>query len=334
MQLTCEDRIVGRGDGLSQPRFVLVIGAANMDITGSTDHALVAQDSIAGVIRCAPGGVARNVAENLARLGRDVRLVSAVGDDLYGASLIELTRCAGVDVQACQVLAGQATSTYLSLHGPDGDMALALNDMAILEQLTPERLAASAGLLRHAGVTLVDCNLPEATLAWIVAQAGDTPLFAEPVSAFKCRLLLPWLERIHTLKANRLEAQALTGQAVDSDEAVVVAARWLHRRGLRQVVLSLGARGLYWSEHTGASGWQPAIPVPVVNATGAGDALMAGLIHGFLDGTALPDAVPFAAGCAAVTLTAVPANHPNLSVATVQQLLRGAHCTPGLVPAT
>lgn len=321
MHLVQKGLIVGRGYVLAADRFVLALGAANMDITGSSTHRLASGDSTPGRIRCAPGGVARNVAENLARLGHDVRLLSAVGDDLYASALLEQTRRAGVDVQGCQVLAGLATATYLSLHGPDGDMALALNDMAILEQLTPERLAAHAGLLRHAGAALVDCNLPEQSLAWVVAQAGTTPLFAEPVSAFKCRRLLPWLERIHTIKANRLEAQALTGAAVDSDDAVIAAARWLHRQGLRQVVLSLGERGAYWSEHTGASGWQRAPPVPVVNTTGAGDALMAGLIHGFLDGAALSEAIVFATGCAALTLTAPQANHPNLSVAAVRQLL-------------
>lgn len=309
---------------MASDRFVVAVGAANMDITGSALHPLASGDSTAGRIRCAAGGVARNVAENLARLGRDVRLVSAVGDDLYGSALLEHTRRAGVDMQACQVLAGLATSTYLSVHGPDGDMALALNDMAILEQLTPERLAAHAGLLRHAGAVLVDCNLPDAALGWVVAQAGDTPLFAEPVSAFKCRRLLPWLERIHTIKANRLEAQALTGLAVDSDAGVVEAANWLHRHGLRQVVLSLGARGSYWSGHTGASGFQPALPLPVLNTTGAGDALMAGLVCCFLDGAALAEAIAFATGCAALTLTTPQANHPNLSVAAVQHVLQPA----------
>jgi pseudouridine kinase len=157
-----------------------------------------------------------------------------------------------------------------------------------------------------------------------VAQAGDTPLFAEPVSAFKCPRLLPWLGRFHTIKANRLEAQALTGSPVDTDDAVVAAARWSHQRGLRQVVLSLGGRGLYWSDHTGASGWQAAVPVTMVNATGAGDALMAGLVHGFLGGSPLREAVGFAAGCAALTLAAPQANHVNLSVAAVQYLLHGA----------
>ncbi|MEZ5637116.1 MAG: PfkB family carbohydrate kinase [Burkholderiaceae bacterium] len=334
MQLTRKGYIVGRGYVLAQPRFVLAIGAANMDITGTTTHPLVAQDSTPGQVRCAPGGVARNVAENLARLGRDVRLISAVGDDLYGRTLLESTRRAGVDVQLCPVLPGQSTSTYLSLHGPDGDMALALNDMAILEQLTPERLSASADLLRHADAALIDGNLPEASLAWAISRAGDTPVFAEPVSAFKCRRLLPWLGQIHTLKANRLEAGALTGQAVDSDADVVAAAGALLGRGLRQVVLSLGARGLYWCDHTGASGWQPALPVAEVHATGAGDAVMAGLMHACLDGAPLRDAVAFAAACAALTLAVPQANHPNLSPASVQQqLLHRATRTAAPEPA-
>lgn len=321
MHLMQKGAIVGRGYVLAADRFVVALGAANMDITGSALHPLAVGDSTPGRIRSAAGGVARNVAENLARLGRDVRLLSAVGDDLYGRALLEHTRRAGVDVQGCQVLAGQATSTYLSVHGPDGDMAVALNDMGILAQLTPERLAAHAGLMRHAGAVLVDCNLSEEALAWTVAHAGDAPLFAEPVSAFKCRRLLPWLERIHTIKANRLEAQALTGLAIDDDGGVVEAARWLHRRGLRQVVLSLGARGAYWSEHDGTSGWQLAPPATVVNTTGAGDALMAGLVSCFLDAAPLAEAVVFAAGCAALALTAPHANHPNLSEATVRRLL-------------
>ncbi len=324
MHLTQKGQILGRGYVLAADRFVVAVGACTMDITGSSAHPLVAQDSTPGRIRCAPGGVARNVAENLARLGHDVRLVSAVGEDLFGSSVLEHTRRAGVDVQGCQVLAGQATSTYLSLHGFDGDMAMALNDMAILEHITPERLTAQLDRLRHASAVLVDCNLPQAALGWIFAQVRTTPLFAEPVSAFKCRRLLPWLEHVHTLKANRLEAQALTERIVATDDDVVAAARWMHDRGVRQVVLSLGGRGLYWSNRAAGCGWQPAISTEVVNATGAGDALMAGLMHRFLEGASLQDAVGFAAGCAAVTMTAPQANHPNLSIAAVLRLLDAA----------
>ena len=322
MQLVRKGLVLGRGYVLAEQGFVLAIGAANMDITGSSQHALVAHDSTPGQIRCAPGGVARNVAENLARLGHDVRLISAVGDDLFGARLLESTRRAGVDVQGCLVLDDQATSTYLSLHGPDGDMAMALNDMAILEQITPERLAHGAARVRHARAVLVDCNLSEAALGWIFGHAHADAVFAEPVSAFKCRRLLPWLGQVHTLKANRLEAQALTGLPVSDDAGLVLAALWLHQQGVRHVVLSLGERGVYWSAIGGPSGWQAALPATMVNVTGAGDAMMAGLLHGHLCGDPLAQTIAFASGCAAMTLSAPQANHVSLSVAAVQQLVQ------------
>ncbi len=322
MQLVRKGLVLGRGYVLAEQGFVLAIGAANMDITGSSPHALLAHDSTPGQIRCAPGGVARNVAENLARLGHDVRLISVVGDDLFGARLLESTRRAGVDVQGCLVLDAHATSTYLSLHGPDGDMALALNDMAILEQITPERLAHAATRVRHARAVLVDCNLSEAALAWIFGYAQAKAIFAESVSAFKCRRLLPWLGQVHTLKANRLEAQALTGLPVADDAGLVQAACWLHDQGVRHVVLSLGERGVYWSARDGASGWQNALAATMVNATGAGDAMMAGLLHGHLKGDPLAQTIAFASGCAAMTLGAPQANHVSLSVAAVQQLVQ------------
>ncbi|MEO8546376.1 MAG: PfkB family carbohydrate kinase [Burkholderiaceae bacterium] len=319
MQLVRKGLVLGRGYVLTEQGFVLAIGGANMDITGSTSHTIVAHDSTPGRIRCAPGGVARNVAENLARLGHNVRLISAVGADLFGTSLLESTRRAGVDVRGCLVLDDAATSTYLSIHGPDGDMALALNDMDILAHITPERLEGSLARVRHARAVLLDCNLSEPALGWIFGQAQAGAVFAEPVSAYKCRRLLPWLGQVHTLKANRLEVQALTGLPLDDDAALVRAALWLHDKGVLRVVLSLGARGVYWSERAGPRGWQAAAPVAVVNATGAGDALMAGLLHGYLQGDAFPATVAFAAACAAMTLDAPQANHVGLSVAAVQQ---------------
>jgi pseudouridine kinase len=321
MNLTQKGHILGKGYVLAEQRFVLVLGGANMDISGATTRPLVAGDSNPGQIRCAPGGVARNVAENLARLGNDSRLITAVGDDLYGHSLLESTRKAGVDVQGCWVLTGESTSTYLSLHGPDGDMAVAVNDMRILEHITPQRLASHADRVRHAAALVVDCNLMPEALDWLFAQRRTTPVFVDCVSAFKCQRILPWLGQVHTLKVNRLEAQALSGSPVASDAAVEQAARWLHAQGVQQVIVSLGDRGVYWSDKNAGCGWQSALATEVVNVTGAGDALMAGVVHAFLHHQGLAQAIPFALGCAALTVTSGQANHPSLSVISVEQLL-------------
>jgi pseudouridine kinase len=301
--------------------YVVAVGASNMDIAGHSSQAVVPGDSNPGHIRFAPGGVARNVAENLARLGQPTRLVSAVGDDAPGRSLREATAAAGVDVQDCWVLPGKATSCYVSLHGPDGDMALAVNDMRIVTSITPERLAPLAATLASAQAVLLDCNLSGSALAWLCAHSGSTPIFVDTVSTHKCQRIAPWLHRVHLLKPNQLEAQALTGLPLQTPAHAPAVAAWLHQHGVQQVVLSLGTQGVFWSTAAGLQGWHAAPTGPVANTTGAGDALMAGLLHGFVRGQSLAQAVHFASACAALTLGVEAANHPALSEALVQQWL-------------
>ncbi len=311
-------------DTQTHPRFVVVLGGANMDISGSTAQPLVLSDSNPGRIRCAPGGVARNVAENLARLGNTTRLLTAVGDDVFGRGLLDATCKAGVDVSGSWILAGESTSTYVSLHGPDGDMAVAVNDMGILECITPERLAPCASWVQQAAAMVVDCNVSAQALDWLFANRGATPVFVEAVSAFKCQRIRPWLAHVHLLKVNRLEAQALCQFDIHDDTDIERAAQCLHALGVEQVVLSLGDRGVCWSERNAGLGWHSALPSTVVNATGAGDALMAGLVHAFVDQQGLGTAILFALGCAAMTLESDQANHPGLSVTAVAQCMHNA----------
>jgi pseudouridine kinase len=302
---------------------IVLVGGANMDIAAHTHLDLVPADSTPGQIQCAPGGVARNVAENLARLGHDCHLVSLVGDDVFGKSLLEATQAAGVKVAALGTQAAQRTATYLSLHGPDGDMAVAINDMAILDGLTPDHLQTHWALLQRAACVVLDCNLTPAALAWLLTQACVAPVFVDAVSVAKCLRIMPWLTHIHTLKVNRLEAQALTGLPVQSVDEACLAAVHLHQSGVRHVVISLGAQGVCWCDAQGATGHRAARPMRVVNTSGAGDALLAGLVHVHQNGlyqTVQPmaRAVEFAMGCAELTLASPFANAPQLSEAAVQ----------------
>lgn len=344
---------------------IVALGGANLDTVASAATPPQRGDSTSGRVRTSPGGVARNVAENLARLGHAVRLLSAVGDDPAGHALLAATRQAGVDVSACALVAGEATASYVSLHEPDGTLLAAVNDMQVLERLTPALLAPHAAALQAAGLWVLDANLSDTALAWLFAQqharrrrdGAAAPVFADAVSAPKCARLRPWLGRLHTLKLNRLEAQALCGRPTGTPAEVEAAADWLHDQGVARVVLSVGAQGLYFSArmpeaigvdeaegreeghasgqgvHPGADhgahraerGWLTALaarsPSPMLNTNGAGDALMAGLVHAHALNAPLAEAARFAAACAALTLTTPAANHPDLSPALVAQWL-------------
>lgn len=296
---------------------VALIGGANLDISALPHSKALMGDSNPGRILCSPGGVARNVAENLLRLGVDARLLSVLGDDAFAGALQQAATRIGLDLSGCTTLPGQRTATYLSLHGVDGDMGVAVNDMDILEQLTPVLLGQHMALLHAAQAVVVDCNVRPDVLQWLCAELRHPVLFAEAVSVAKCQKLLPVLGQLHTLKANRMEAQALSGMPIANVFEARAAAQALHQRGVKNLVISLGVEGAVWCDAAGATGHRAAHPVPMASATGAGDALLSGLVYGQLQAMPMDLSVAFAMACAELTLSSTFANSPDLCAATV-----------------
>ena len=308
------------------PPHIALLGGINMDVSVHAHNTLRAGDSNPGRVQCSPGGVARNVAENLLRLGLDARLLGVLGDDVFGQSLWQSGAAIGLDMRACLTLPGQRSATYVCMHRADGDMDVAVNDMDIMDALTPALLQPQQALLRDAAVLVADCNLRPDVWQWLATEVAYPALFAEAVSVAKCTRLGDVLAQLHTLKANRLEAQALCGRAIASVQDACDAARALHRQGVGRVLISLGAQGVAWCDADGRCGHREARAVPVVSATGAGDALMSGLVYGHLEGWPLQEALAWAMACAEITLASTAANAPALSVQAVQNYMQ--HTTP------
>ena len=165
----------------------------------------------------------------------------------------------------------------------------------------------------------------EEALVWVLEDSGETPVFIDPVSAWKCVKIRDHLSKIHTLKPNRLEAETLSGIALSGREDVAKVAAWFHQHGLNRLVLSMGGDGVYYSSDiNGESGWSAPIKTNVINVTGAGDAaMMAGLASCFgLDGCAdFIDSVRFAQGCSSMAPACEYTNNPELSIANVTSLV-------------
>ena len=166
----------------------VVIGGANLDVRArSTSRALPATSN-PGTVTMTPGGVGRNVAENLARLGTPVRLVAAVGRDDPGERLLAETAAAGVDVEHV-VRTDQPTGTYVAVLGADGELVVAVSDMAGTDRLLPDDVRRVEPLVAAAAVLVLDGNLSTATLdaGLEVAAAAGTPVLLDPVSVPKAQ---------------------------------------------------------------------------------------------------------------------------------------------------
>lgn len=314
--LTKKGYIAGKGYVLRSPSYAVVIGGANMDIGGVSDAELVESDSNPGTVRMSLGGVGRNIAHNMSLLGCDIRFLTAFGDDLYAQKLAASCGELGIDISQALTLPGERTSTYLFLAGPDGDMALAVNDMTIYERFTPAYLRSKKALLDNAQLIVTDTNIPAESIEWLCENV-HVPIFADPVSVAKAGRLKNVLGKLHTLKPNRIEAQFLSGMAIEGESSLRRAAQALLDTGLRRVFISLGTDGVYAADHSGECRL-PCCKAKAVNATGAGDAFMAALAWAYLEGTALEDTARLAQAAAAIAVEGEETINSDLSAQAVK----------------
>ncbi len=318
MRLHQKGQILGKGYVFPEENTIIVAGGINADILGQSAAPLRAGDSNPGEIREAPGGVARNIAENLARLGNNVRLISAVGQDSRGGQLLEHTRSSGVDISAVRQSSTLPTSSYLAISDHNGQLQSAVADTRVIDELTPEVLQAHLSVLLRASVMVIDSNLPVSAVKCLSSHAKADKeqgpvLFADAVSGRKAEKLQPFLSQLHTLKVNTEEASVLTAISPRSPDFSRQVIEHLLGQGVCRVLLSRGSEEVILASPTRQVALTPP-NISVINENGAGDALMAGLVHGWCQNWDMEQQLRFALGCAALTLTVPEANHPQLSV--------------------
>lgn len=261
------------------------------------------------------GGVARNVAENLARLGADVAFVSAVGDDEPGRTLCAGLTALGVDVSGVLVLPDRSTAEYVAVLDPRNELALGLADMAIFDALTPPWLQAAWSTLELSGWVFTDCNPPAETLAWLVASAreGGFRLAVDTVSSPKAMKLPADLSGVAVLFTNIDEAGAMLGRDIAGADAALA----LRARGAEAVVVTHGGRGYAVATASGVEEL-PAVPAQQVDITGAGDSMIAGTLFAMLSGSAIGAASRIGALVAALTIESTSSVRPDLSPALLE----------------
>ena len=305
--------IIGKGYIMQEPTYITVFGAANMDIGGTPDKKLVQRDSNPGVVRTSLGGVGRNIAHNLSLLGNSVKFISALGEDEYARQIVESCKKLGIDTHECIISKEDRTSTYLYITRDDGDMELAVNDMSIYERMTPEFIAGRGDVLTHSKLIIVDANLPEDTIV-AICKNSKSPVFAETVSCAKTVKFKSVMPYIHTITPNLLEAEILTDRKIDPDDmdSLDAAAKAMLEAGVKNVVITLGSKGCYFTDGSVKQLVKP-LPSNMVNGNGAGDALLSGLATGFCKGYSLADSVMLGMASASITLETRLTNNPSLS---------------------
>lgn len=280
--------------------YVAVVGGVNIDITGKSFAPLVARDSNPGKVSISLGGVGRNIAHNLSLLGTNVKFFTAFGDDAYAQRIISSCDDLGIDISHARKIEGAATSTYLSLSGSDGDMAVAVADMEICDCIDVEYLQSNLQLLNDAQLIVTDTNISTASLNFLATNCTP-PIFIDPVSTTKSQKITHSLKYFHTLKPNHIEAELLSGVKITDEKSLADCTSALLATGLKRVFITLGADGVFATD----GNEKVHLPRPhanVQNTTGAGDAFVAALAWSYLNGMNLSDTTKVASAAAAIAV--------------------------------
>ena len=262
------------------------------------------------------GGVARNVAESLGRLGANVRLVSAVGKDAAGAALLAHIKTAGVDTSLAVVRDDLPTAEYIAAMS-DGEMRVAFADMAIFDQLTPDRVKPALAGLPSLSMVFADCNLPTETLAMLLEGSSRRLYFLafDGVSPAKCERLPKRLDALAILFTNSAQLSSMTRLS-----KVENAVERMAKRGCATIVATLGDEGLLLADEDRRALYS-APQVPIVSVAGAGDAIAAGTLFAISQTNELPSAVTCGIALASLALQTVHAVPQHLSLDVLKAVL-------------
>ena len=296
--------------------FICCIGAARMDRILRLHHPLAAGTSNPVGSCTRRGGAARNVAENLARLGVRAALVTVVGNDAAGQALVGETAEHGVDVSLVQKSLGRPTASSTIVFQPDGELFAAFADMEVCAAMDRAFVQNRWLQIERAAIVFAEASLPADSLAWLIAGCREhgLDLVLDAASAGGARNLPLNLNGVALLICNADEARAVLGDDIDTDARAMAGA--LCQRGARAAIVTAGAAGAFHAAEADVSHY-PAPRVAITDTSGAGDAFAAGVLYGRLRGLDTAAAIRAGHNAAAMALRSEDANCPELAPAAV-----------------
>ena len=281
---------------------IVVVGSSNVDLIMKMAHLPKRGETVTEALFMQTfGGKGANQAVAAARAGGHVVLVNCVGDDSYGAAILDNLRAAQVDTEFVFTESEVASGTALVMIGDDGDNYLSVAPGANY-RLSRAHVDRAGDLIAAAELVVLQCEIPPDTLEYAIELAAARGRRIMLNLAPARRLPDSCLQRLTYLIVNESEAELLCGFAVDSPARAGAAGEAIRALGPEVVILTLGAEGACVCAG-GAPLQVPAFPVQPVDATAAGDTFCGSLAVALLEGKGLGEGVRFANAAAALAVT-------------------------------
>lgn len=272
---------------------VLVIGSLNMDFVVNVEKAPLPGETInTNNFSLVPGGKGANQAYALGRLGANVSLIGVVGNDEYGKKLIENLKSAKVNTKRIIKSNKSNTGNAFITVDKSGENSIIVVSGANKE-ISKELIDKNLDMLKQADIIVMQLEVPLEVVLY-VAKLGKLlgkVVVVDPAPAKK-DMPEELFKYVDIMKPNETELQTITGKNIKSDDDIIKAAKVLITKGVKNVIVTLGAKGSVLVTENDYKRFE-ALKVKAVDTTAAGDSFTAGLVKSLLDGKSLDDAIKY-----------------------------------------
>lgn len=272
-----------------------VIGVVFVDMKGFPHGKYIPTGRNIGDVKIVHGGVSRNVAQNLANVGNDVTFVTMFEPDALGGDVRSSLAANGVDLTyAIEAPAGMGM--WLAVMDENGDLAGSISrqpDSSRLDELLRRR---GDEIMKNCTDVVLEVDISEriADRVFDLAEKHGRDIYVIVGNMGVILKRQKLLSKARLLVLNEIEAGLLFGcefDPADPDHVLEVTRTGAAKRGIRQIVVTLGSHGsVYFDSRTGESGFVPVEPTRLVDSTGAGDAFFSGTVDGLIHGLGLREA--------------------------------------------
>lgn len=279
--LTLKGYIKGKGYVLDDNVFVTIIGASNFDIQGFGSSPIIPNNTTRfGNLKESAGGIGRNIAENLTKLGVKTELISITGGDGRSTFILNHCHCAEISTENFLIIKEGRASTYMGILDERANRLQAFADTSILKLLTPKFLNSKSQLLRNSKIIYFDTGFTDELADFVFDNFSDKPIYMSPLS-ISMHQTRKHLSKIHTLCINFEDVCYLTDKKLCSPTEIFDACREFIEKGLRRIFIIRDKEGVYYYNSADDEFGYVQSGESILNCvSGVSDAFMAGIIFG------------------------------------------------------
>lgn len=282
---------------------ILVVGSLNMDFVIRVDAMPLAGQTVMGHdMTLVPGGKGANQAYAIGKLGGQVEMIGAVGNDVYGTALKENLESVGVGTSGIEVLDDVPTGNAFISVDRNGENSITVVPGANAK-LTRAMIDRHLDLIDACDIVVMQLEIPLDVVTYVkdLARARGKHILLDPAPAQK-GLTKEFFQGFDIVKPNETELQCLVGQELHTKEELTAGARTLLEQGMEAVLVTLGGDGVLLVTKQACEAF-PAKKVKAVDTTAAGDSFTAAFVVACSKGASYPDAIRLGSEVAAVVVT-------------------------------